>query len=390
MKELDKLISRVKNENRAFSIKVSIRKNKGKIYKIGVYRHLNGGGKESRTLALTLVDKKASSVQNRNNIEIALALRSKLQAELSRSEISGKGFSINIDLKTDDFLVYFKRIELEKSNQPNYRICREHLETFIGKDRLPFSSLSSEICRKFAKYLNSCGRSARTAHNYLICFKSAINSAINDDYIEKNPARNVRVKFHTKEKKALNIEQLRKLYKTECKNEQLKNAFLFSCYTGLRKSDIINLKRSDVSGGYVSIITQKTKTKVKNKLTNTMQIILKGQEKLLARSEQYHKRRGSVFDRDRLFVFPTGGKSTEYLRDWFRKAKVLSDDELDKNPYTFHTARHTFVSNLVNYHGNIAVAKELAGHRDISTTQIYSHLQQDVKDKAVESLPELF
>jgi integrase/recombinase XerD len=59
------------------------------------------------------------------------------------------------------------------------------------------------------------------------------------------------------------------------------------------------------------------------------------------------------------------------------RAAKLNDD------IHFHTLRHSFASNLVQRGVNLYVVKELLGHEDIKTTQIYSHLTQSSLSKAV-------
>ena len=64
----------------------------------------------------------------------------------------------------------------------------------------------------------------------------------------------------------LTFEQLKKLKQTECASAHLKNGYLFSCFTGLRKSDIVNLRKNNIKDGYLIMVTQKTKVPVKVKL----------------------------------------------------------------------------------------------------------------------------
>ena len=207
--------------------------------------------------------------------------------------------------------------------------------------------------------------------------------------IEKNPAQHIKTKFFSKEKHKLTLDQLTALYNTACKSDQLKNAFLFSCYMGLQKSDIINLRQSHIKNGYLNIITQKTKSQVKVKLHPVALEILKKQELLISETVEYCQKRNQYFDSERIFSIQTGGRGTTYLRDWFKKAGVESASYSEENFYSFHTARHTFVSNIAIYSGNVLYAQKLVGHRDIKTTQIYTHTEQDILDTAIHSLPDL-
>ncbi len=75
--------------------------------------------------------------------------------------------------------------------------------------------------------------------------------------------------------------------------------------------------------------------------------------------------------------------NNDFVSKSFKKAvrKATLDDRIH-----FHTLRHSFASNLVQKGVSIYVVKELLGHEDISTTQIYSHLQTDNLLKAIDLL----
>jgi len=229
--------------------------------------------------------------------------------------------------------------------------------------------------------------SDRTVHNYFICFKAVLNIAVKDGLIDKNPAQNIKTKFASKEKHMLDYNQLQKLVHTPCRNVQLKNAFLFSCYTGLRKSDIIKLRKKNIKGDYLVVVTEKTKTPIKVKLHKVALKILEEQKKLISNTVRYCNRRGQKFDNNRIFSIQTGGRSTKNLREWFKSAGVESQTSTSDNFYTFHTSRHTFVSNIVRYTGNATLAQKLVGHEDLKTTQIYIHSEQELLDSAIDSLP---
>jgi integrase/recombinase XerD len=65
--------------------------------------------------------------------------------------------------------------------------------------------------------------------------------------------------------------------------------------------------------------------------------------------------------------------------------KILSKSNLSDKIY-FHTLRHSFASQLVQKGVSLYVVKELLGHEDLSTTQIYAHLQQQNLRDAVNLL----
>ena len=73
----------------------------------------------------------------------------------------------------------------------------------------------------------------------------------------------------------------------------------------------------------------------------------------------------------------------EFISKKFKKA-VRASGLSDK--IHFHTLRHSFASNLVQNGVSLYVVKELLGHESISTTQIYSHLNQDNLVNAISKL----
>ncbi|MDD3052704.1 MAG: site-specific integrase [Candidatus Cloacimonetes bacterium] len=389
LKELEKIVEKVKQENSMYRVKITIRESRQPgMHRIYLQKHLNHK-KESRSLDLVLFDKNEYMAQNKNNIAIAKEMRLQLENEILKDEIAGKPTTILKKVNSDNFLDYFEKISTERG-QRNYRICRDHFIGYVQKDFVPFPEITNELCRGFIRYLkDDPQRSDRTVHNYMICFKAVLNSAVVDGLLTSNPALNLKVKFPKKEKGRLTFEQLKVLHQTPCVNQQLKNAFLFSCYTGLRKSDIINLKKHNIVDGYLSLITQKTKTSIKIKLNNTALSILNQQKKLIANTVKYCNDRSQEFDEERLFSFPLGGRSTIQLRQWFEAAGIKSDKTKETEMYSFHTARHTFISNIVEFSGNIVAAQKLVGHQDLKTTQVYTHLSDSFKDTAIDSLPEL-
>lgn len=136
-------------------------------------------------------------------------------------------------------------------------------------------------------------------------------------------------------------------------------------YTGMRISEIRNLKWSDI--GDLSI-----------------RVNSKGKEKYIPLSQKAKTLIRSI-ERSSEYVFPNKGGNpfrSDYLskkfKEFIRKAK-LNDN------YSFHTLRHSFASHLVMNAVSIYKVSKLLGHSSVTTTQIYAHLSpeslEDVMDK---------
>jgi len=167
----------------------------------------------------------------------------------------------------------------------------------------------------------------------------------------------------------LTIEELNALVKTECENPQLKNAALFSALTGLRFSDIIRLKWKDVeyitnSGYYIHFIQQKTKG------VETMPI-----------SDQAYRLMGAPKEpEEQIFKDLTYSAYTNtHLAKWLGLAGI-------SKKITFHCFRHTYATQLISHGTDIYTVSKMLGHRNISTTQIYTKVLDKAKRDAADKI----
>ena len=136
----------------------------------------------------------------------------------------------------------------------------KHLETFGGSD-IPLKNVDVETIKQFIDYLRSAhdlhknmktpGKlSDSTIHLKVNILKSVLREAVRQGLLDQNPFDRLplsyRVKAQYKERTALTQEELIKLSETPCNTPELKEAFLLSCITGLRKSDILSLSINDI------------------------------------------------------------------------------------------------------------------------------------------------
>ena len=167
----------------------------------------------------------------------------------------------------------------------------------------------------------------------------------------------------------LTIEELQAVSKSVCDKPNLKRAFLFSCLTGLRWSDVSTLQWKNISNSlgktYISYRQQKTKW-VEELPINEEAACLMGE-------------RGNDDD----FVF-SGLKYCSYtsvaLRQWMMRGGVTKN-------ITFHCSRHTYAHLLLSENVDIFTVSKMLGHKNIRTTMVYAKFDQTMQNRAVDAIP---
>lgn len=286
------------------------------------------------------------------------ALRNQKQLEYinSRSDIKLK------NRRHENFLNFYSKYIINN----NYTSTLIQIKNFIKRDYLAFEDITPEFCDKFAEYLKT-KVSSNSAFNYYATFKGVLNKAIKDSIIIRNPALYISIKRQDTKREYLTENEIIKLLNTEKTNLETCNAFLFSCFTGLRYSDIDKLKFSDIKNGYIEFRQKKTSQEERFKLSENALEIFKIQKKKKIRTEK-------VFD---LVVRQS---IRLHLRSWIKKAGI-------KKHITFHCARHTFATMQLSNDVDLYAVSKLLGHKDIKTTQIYAKLINKKLDEAIDKQP---
>src|SRR5450631_2819965 len=177
-------------------------------------------------------------------------------------------------------------------------------------------------------------------------FKRVLKKATKDGYFRHNPTEEIPAKVGggKKLKEILNAEEYSKLMSTPCLNYEVKKAFVFSLYTGLRWVDVKSLSWSMIKIDSVSIVQNKTKIPLEIRLHS------------IAKSNLGERREGLVFR------LPTQDGANKILGKWCNDAK------LEKH-ITWHCARHSFSVLLQQKGVNIATVADILGH----TSSKYVH-----------------
>lgn len=341
---------------------------------LDIYRN---GKRHKEYLKLYLIDAKtpAEKEQNRQTLATAQAIKSKRLIEIQNGE-----YSFTRQFKDDTpFLEYFREMVEErkkrkdsKGNYGNWHSCLRYLEMYCDESTT-FRNVTPEFILGFKEFLNNVekdthkrvhprmerdsfqGLSQNSKLSYFNKLRACINHAFNNRIMPYNPLVGIEgFKAAEVKRDYLTLEEIKKLAATPCRYPALKRAFLFSCLTGLRKSDIQKITWGDVQkfGDFTRIIFKQKKTGGQEYLDITPQ------------AEKYLGKRGNP--EDRVFSgFTYGSFTSVELQRWCMAAGMYKE-------LTFHCGRHTFAVLMLDLGADIYTVSKLLGHRELSTTQIYA------------------
>lgn len=323
---------------------------------------------------------KPEKQHNKETLQLVEAIKTKRLAEAA----AGKHGFMDTTKAAASFWRFFdeimesKNTATGKSNYSVWQGCRIHLKRYHPDENLTFEQLTPEWldgARHFfenkAKTKSANQISKATASSYFNKLRAVVNAAYAKGIINRNPLAQVKsIKAESTERTYLTIEEVRELVKTDCRYDVLKRAFLFSCLTGLRWSDINKLEWSDVSqlDGVHRITFNQQKTKTLQYLDITEQAF-----KLMGEPEK----QGRVFQGLKY----SSWMNVELLR-WCMAAGISKH-------VTFHTGRHTFAVSLLSRGVDIYTVSKLLGHSEVKTTQIYSDIIDAVRKEAMHKIPDI-
>ncbi|MEW6686074.1 MAG: tyrosine-type recombinase/integrase [Candidatus Edwardsbacteria bacterium] len=298
--------------------------------------------------------------------------QSKSVAELTLKDIEvkiakGKHLGIHESQKIlfEDFAKQY--LEYAKTNKSanTYRLNITNLRALIPffKEKYLSEIVSQEIERYKTERLKNV--TPASVNRDLACLRHLFNKAIEWGYVSTSPMKGVKqLKEPPGRLRFLSKEEIQRLFAELPYGS--KTIVLFALYTGLRKSEILNLRWSEVDFKNRMIIVEKTKT-------NERRIIPMNQAVYKQLQEISIRRNGDL-------VF-----SDEYRKN-LRKNFETALKKVSIEDFRFHDLRHTFASYLVMNGASLKVAQQLLGHKDIKMTMRYSHLSQDHLQDAVNRL----
>jgi integrase len=384
-------MARAKKINRESSF-VTLRTkpvSKGRLsYYLDIYKD---GQRKYEFLKLYLVPatNEAAKVQNTNTEQAAKAIRNQRELEI----IQGKGGLTpvsNSKLLLIDWMEEYRRQKLATGQSEERALSVEkviaHLKAYAG-EKVKLSAVDDDFCKGFISYLASANSGKHTknpkqlasitANGYFQIFTSALNEAVRQKKIPVNPiiylSREDKkpIRAERSNRTFLTIEEVKKLAATEFKNDHIKRAFLFACFTGLRISDIRNLTWGNIvernKAYYITITMQKTREPLTIKLNK--------------QAVSWLPKKGSAKE---VFDLPFYNSIiNDNLKRWAKAAGI-------EKSLCFHMSRHTFATMELTLGADLYVVSKLLGHHDLSVTQVYADIINKKREEAVDLMDEAF
>lgn len=308
---------------------------------------------------------------NKERIQLAEAIKNKRELQLQ-----GEDYEITPAFKKTgiDFIKFFEAY-LTKYTKKDKRVlngCLTKFKEFMIESNISFlttKQVNEALVTDFKEYLEA-KLHGETPANYFKKLKKVLKFGVKEGIFSKNPANELTVKRSEGiAKEILTYEEIGKLAQTPCTNEEVKRAFLFSCLTGSRFCDVINLKAKNINGNVLKFTQQKTQKAVSINLNEDALHLLKASA-------------GGKSD-TAIFKLPSHTACLKDLRVWCKNAGITKK-------ITWHCARHSFATNIIFYGSDVNSASALLGHSSLTYTQRYVRVVDSLKEKAVQNLPKLY
>lgn len=275
-------------------------------------------------------------------------------------------------IEKTDFLEYFHKEALKHNKK--WLFVYQHFAAFTN-NKCTFADINVALCDRFRQYLLNTKKlkdkkvklKQNSAAGYFSTFRGMLKDAYKrrllkeniNDFLDRIPEEETEIEY-------LTLDELHLVINSECRYPVLHKAFIFSCITGMRRSDVLSLQWSDIKqlptgGWYINKRMVKTKSLVNVRIGEDL-IELIGPRK-----------EGLVFK-----------GLTEYMTTYPLK-KWLKDIGISKNIH-YHCTRHTCATLSLALGTDIVTIKNILGHKQESTTLRYTKVVNPLMEQAAQRL----
>jgi len=343
------------------AVKINIRQ---KIYKGSTYLFLEysqNGKRHWESTGLKLIGDKKADAQTMHRAEY---LKNQLLIKVNSMEDDSAEFASekNFMMFWDDVCVNNPE---HKRLRSVYNVVYEYVKGFLN-----FKDINERWWDGFKRYmLEKRKNTPNTVETALQLIKATLNRAVRAKLLNKNPLADIKQRRVKVDRAYLTFEEIKRMSEAPCLYPELKRAFLFSCFTGLRLSDIEQLTYKHFVNDSINIVQEKTGDHVNVPLSETA-IDLLGTAYKSAPLDQL------------VFELPSRSQMHGAMRAWVKASGI-------NKKVTYHTSRHSFATLAITNSVEIAVLSKIMGHSDLRTTQVYAKIVDEKTREAVAKLPRL-
>jgi site-specific recombinase XerD len=271
-----------------------------------------------------------------------------------------------------------------------FKTALSSLEAFVkwkfSKADIAINHLNYQFITDYEFYLKTVrGLQHNSAMGIIKKLKKVVRQCVANDWLSKDPFMNYKIKTYVTHRAYLLEDELKIIATKNLQIErlsQVRDVFLFSCFTGLSYSDVAKLTSEDVATGIDNekwIFTNRTKTGEASRvplLPTALAIIEK------------YRNHPKTLNSGKLLPILSNQRMNSYLKE-------LADACQINKELTFHCARHTFATTVTLTNGvPIESVSKMLGHKNLRTTQIYAKVldikvsedMRTLKDKYSEKL----
>ena len=345
-------------------MQIHLRKKKLQDGRESLYLDIYKDGKRSYEFLKLYI--KRGDPNNKEMFSLAEKTRSKRLIELANNEFE----QISSQKRNASLIKYFEKFCETKRKWTSYYATLKYLKIFEPQEIL-FKQVNKNWLDRFSNYLSKeSGLKRNTASLYFTNLKEVLYRASREGYIRTEVIRTAITPGKERvERGYLELKELQKLVNTPSDRPDISKPFLFSCFTGLRQSDVRNLRWKDISDNTIKIKQQKTNSSLSIPLSQTALNILNTENiiQLLPDNKIFK------ISKDRTMI-------NRALTRWFKLAGI------DKKAY-YHLSRHTFATLNLTSGNEIYTVSKLLGHKSLKTTEIYAKIIDEKKKEAMDNLP---
>ncbi|EFA92979.1 site-specific recombinase, phage integrase family [Hoylesella buccalis ATCC 35310] len=282
------------------------------------------------------------------------------------------------------------------STYEKFAAVKNHLMNF--RDGLTFDFFDEKGLNDYVTYLRDIKEMRNSTIGKQLSFlKWFLRWAFKNGVHQNNAYDSYKPKLKSTQKKIIFLtwEELNKLREFEIPAakqalDRVRDVFLFQCFTGLRYSDVFNLRRSDIKGDHIEVTTVKTSDSLIIELNNHSKAIL-------------DKYKDVAFEDDKVLPVITNQKMNDYLKELaelagidepVRQTYYRGNERIDEVTPKYallgtHAGRRTFICNALALGIPPQVVMKWTRHSDYKAMKPYIDIADDIKANAMSKFNQL-